>query len=154
PGPARQPGRARALPLRAQPGGRNVRGRRARLRAPRRAVADREPVSPRTRDQFPVGAAVTLEQLGHDPHPVLARPRADEPVSWLPALRGWLVTRHDLAMAVMRDATTFTVDDPRFSTAQVVGPSMLSLDGEDHARHRVPFAAPFRPTAVKERFAQ
>ena len=24
---------------------------------------------------------------------------------------------------------TFTVDDPRFSTAQVVGPSMLSLDG-------------------------
>jgi cytochrome P450 len=53
----------------------------------------------------------------------------------------------------MRDATTFTVDDPRFSTGQVVGPSMLSLDGEAHARHRAPFAAPFRPTAVKERFA-
>jgi cytochrome P450 len=31
---------------------------------------------------------------------------------------------------------------------------MLSLDGLDHARHRVPFAAPFRPRAVKERFAQ
>jgi len=54
----------------------------------------------------------------------------------------------------MRDAGTFTVDDPGFSTAQVVGPSMLSLDGEDHARHRAPFAAPFRPTPVKERFAQ
>ena len=53
----------------------------------------------------------------------------------------------------MRDADTFTVDDPRFSTAQVVGPSMLSLDGADHARHRAPFAAPFRPTAVRERFA-
>jgi cytochrome P450 len=73
-------------------------------------------------------------------------------VSWLPALDGWLVTRHDLAIAVMRDAGTFTVDDPRFSTAQVVGPSMLSRDGEDHARHRAPFAAPFRPRAVKERF--
>src|SRR5581483_4932139 len=86
--------------------------------------------------------------------PILARLRAHEPVSWLPALQGWLVTRHDLATAVMRDAGTFTVADPGFSTAQVVGPSMLSLDGADHVRHRAPFAAPFRPTPVKERFAQ
>jgi cytochrome P450 len=116
-------------------------------------VADREPVSPGKQDAFPIGASVTLEQLEHDPHPVLARLRTHEPVSWLPALDGWLVTRHDLAMAVMRDPGTFTVDDPRFSTARVVGPSMLSLDGAEHARHRAPFAPPFRPTAVKERFA-
>jgi cytochrome P450 len=31
---------------------------------------------------------------------------------------------------------------------------MLSLDGEAHARHRAPFAAPFRPLAVKDRFAE
>jgi cytochrome P450 len=117
-------------------------------------VAFREPVNPKSTVDFPIGASVTLEQLEHDPHPILARLRKDEPVSWLPALQGWLVTRHDLAMAVMRDATTFTVDDPRFSTAQVVGPSMLSLDGTDHARHRAPFAPPFRPTPVKDRFAQ
>jgi cytochrome P450 len=64
------------------------------------------------------------------------------------------VTRHDLAVTVMRGAQTFTVDDPRFSTAQVVGPSMLSLDGKQHARHRRPFAAPFKPRAVRERFAE
>jgi cytochrome P450 len=52
----------------------------------------------------------------------------------------------------MRDPDTFTVDDPRFSTAQVIGPSMLSLDGEPHARHRSPFVAPFRPHAVASRF--
>jgi len=103
---------------------------------------------------FPLGAAVTLEQLERDPHPVLARLREREPVSWLPVLGGWLVTRHDLAVGVMRDASTFTVDDPRFSTRKVVGPSMLSLDGKAHARHRTPFAAPFRPRAVRERFAQ
>jgi cytochrome P450 len=102
---------------------------------------------------FPLGAAVTLEQLDQDPHPVLAALREREPVSWLPALKGWLVTRYDLAVHAMRDAKTFTVDDPRFSTAQVVGPSMLSLDGEAHARHRAPFAAPFRPHPVRERFA-
>ena len=107
-----------------------------------------------TRTGFPLGAAVTIEQLEHDPHPVLATLRAHEPVSWLPALDGWLVTRHDLAAAVMRDATTYTVDDPRFSTRKVVGPSMLSLDGDAHAVHRAPFAPPFRPLAVRERFAE
>jgi cytochrome P450 len=101
---------------------------------------------------FPLGAAVTLEELETDPHPVLARLREHEPVSWLPALDGWLVTRRDLALAVMRDAATFTVDDPRFSTGQVVGPSMLSLDGPAHKRHRDPFARPFRLAAVRERF--
>jgi len=102
---------------------------------------------------FPFGARVTLEQLERDPHPVLAHLRDREPVSWLPSLDGWLVTRHDLALAAMRDHLTFTVEDPRFSTARVIGPSMLSLDGEQHARHRAPFVGPFRPSAVKERFA-
>jgi cytochrome P450 len=102
---------------------------------------------------FPLGAGVELAELELDPHPLLARLRAHEPVSWVPALDGWLVTRHDLALEVMRDADTFTVDDPRFSTAQVIGPSMLSLDGDEHARHRAPFVGPFRAVAVRERFA-
>jgi cytochrome P450 len=102
---------------------------------------------------FPIGAAVTLAQLDADPHPVLARLREHEPVSWLPALGGWLVTRRDLAMGVMRDPDTFTVEDPRFSTGQVVGPSMLTLEGAAHKRHRDPFARPFRLDAVRERFS-
>ena len=105
-------------------------------------------------EHFALGAAVTVAQLEGDPHPHLARLRECEPVSWLPVLDGWLVTRRDLAMAVMRDARTFTVDDPRFSTGQVVGPSMLSRDGVEHRRHREPFVVPFRRAAVQARFAQ
>ncbi len=101
---------------------------------------------------FPLGAAVTLAELDADPHPVLARLREAEPVSWLPSLDGWVVSRHDLVLAAMRDAAAFTVDDPRFSTAQVIGPSMLSLDGPAHARHRAPFVAPFRAGEVGRRF--
>jgi cytochrome P450 len=101
---------------------------------------------------FPLGAAVTAAALADDPHPHLARLRAREPVSWLPALGGWLVTSRDLALRVLRDAETFTVDDPRFSTAQVVGPSMLSLVGPVHARHRDPFARPLRPARTRARF--
>ncbi|MGW2566247.1 cytochrome P450 [Streptomyces sp. NPDC001537] len=104
-------------------------------------------------DSFPLGSATTLDELARDPHARLALLRAHEPVSWLPELGGWLVTRRDLALHVMRDAATFTVDDPRFSTAQVVGPSMLSLDGEQHTRHREPFNAPFRPRQVRDGFA-
>ncbi|HKN96097.1 MAG TPA: cytochrome P450 [Pseudonocardiaceae bacterium] len=103
---------------------------------------------------FPVGTAATIGELTADPHGLLARLRATEPVSWLPALNGWLVTRHDLAVRVMRDADTFTVADPRFSTAMVVGPSMLSLDGAEHTRHRTPFTGAFRPAEVTDRFGE
>ncbi len=103
---------------------------------------------------FPLGATITLEELERDPHPALARLRAREPVSWLPALGAWVVTRRDLVVHAMRDAETFTVDDPRFSTAQVVGPSMLSLDGARHRRQRNPFAGPFRLDAVRSRFTE
>lgn len=102
--------------------------------------------------KYPVGASITLADLEGNVHPVLHRLRASEPVSWLPALKAWFVTRRDLAIEVMRDAKTFTVDHPGFSTAQVVGPSMLSLDGDEHLRHRGPFEHPFRRKAVKARF--
>jgi cytochrome P450 len=108
----------------------------------------------RREERFTVGAAASVEELERDPHALLARLREREPVSWVPALEGWLVTRRDLALQVMRDARTFTVDDRRFSTGQVVGPSMLTRDGEAHRRHRDPFAGPFRHGAVQARFAQ
>src|SRR5919204_764346 len=108
----------------------------------------------RTAGRFPIGAAAGVEELEDDPHALLKRLREREPVSWLPALGGWLVTRRDLALQAMRDPQTFTVDDPRFSTGQVVGPSMLTLDGAEHGRHRDPFARPFRLDAVRERFTE
>ena len=97
---------------------------------------------------------VTLADLEGDPHRVLARLRAAAPAAWVPVLGTWLVTGYDLAVAVLRDARTFTVDDPRFSTAQVVGPSMLSLDGAPHARHRGPFNRPFRHDEVYARLTR
>ena len=103
--------------------------------------------------QYPRGAALTLAELREDPHPALARLREAEPVSWVPVLNGWLVTRWDLAAAVMRDSAAFTVDDPRFSTARIVGPSMLSLDGPGHDRHRRPFGAPFSRSGVHDQLA-
>ena len=92
---------------------------------------------------------ITLEELEADPHPILAQLR---PLAWVPVLSGWLVTGRELALQVMRDAETFTVDDPRFSTGRVVGPSMLTRDGAEHTRHREPFAESLRLALVRERF--
>ena len=100
---------------------------------------------------FPVGGAVTIEELIADPHAVNHRLRPEEPVSWVPALDGWLVTVRELAIEVMRDDVRYTVDDPRFTTGQIVGPSMLSLDGPEHRRHRLPFSDAYRGGDIRAR---
>lgn len=94
---------------------------------------------------------VTVEELESDPHPTLA---AIRPVGWIEPLNSWFVTGRALALEVLRSPETFTVDDPRFSTAQVVGPSMLSLDGDPHKLHRDPFEAPFGLAETRRRFTE
>lgn len=96
------------------------------------AISDQEPPKP------------SLEALRGNIHPVLHSLSDRGPLVWVDALGAWVVTTRELAIEVLLDDQTFTVDDPRFSTAQVVGPSMLSLDGSNHQRHRTPFATPFR----------
>lgn len=98
-------------------------------------------------------SAPGLAELEEAPHPALARLRERAPVAWVDALGGWLVLTRNLAEAVMRDAASFTVDDPRFSTGRVVGSSMLSTDGAEHDAHRAPWVAPFRPGVVRDRLA-
>ena len=100
--------------------------------------------------QFPIGASVTVEALTQSPYDLLAQLRADEPVSWIPALNAWWVTPRDLALEAMSDAETFTVDDDRFTTARILGTSMLNLDGPEHKRHRTAFVPPFRPKFLRE----
>ena len=104
-------------------------------------MGDRRPYTPSLEDLAGPAAATALARL-----------RADRPVAWIPAVGAWLVTSHDLAVRVMRDDARFTVADPRFSTAQVVGRSMLSLDGALHRVHRNAFAPRYRPRQIEERF--
>lgn len=100
----------------------------------------------------PAPADVSLADLaGPTAHQVLARLRAEDPVAWVPALDAWLVTDRATVVVALRDPDTLTVDDPRFTTGQVVGPSMLSTDGAPHRRHRAPFIAPFRTPVVDGR---
>lgn len=56
---------------------------------------------------------------------------------------------HEEALRILRDPERFTVDDPRFSTARIVGRSMLSTEGAEHDRHRAPFTAMFKADRVR-----
>lgn len=96
---------------------------------------------------------ITLARLTNAHHESIDELRAGGPVVWVEALGAWMVLDRSLAIDVLRDAERFTVDDPRFATARVVGPSMLSLDGAEHRRHREPFVAAFPPAAVATRDA-
>jgi cytochrome P450 len=102
----------------------------------------------------PVEPVDPLEAWNVDHHGCLAALRRAAPIAWVAELDGWVITTRELAAVVMRDSVTFTVDHPRFATAQVVGPSMLSLDGAAHRRHRDPFVDAFRPAVVFDRWGE
>lgn len=42
-----------------------------------------------------VGESIALEDLERDPYPIYERLRDEEPVTFVPAVGLWLVTRHD-----------------------------------------------------------
>ena len=94
---------------------------------------------------FPRGERITLEALAADPYPLLEDLRVHEPVTWAPALGRWLVSRRDLAIAVLGDVERCTTDDPRSTIASTFGRQMLSSEGADQRRQRAPFVPAFRP---------
>lgn len=115
------------------------------------------PVDPATdaarRARFPVGARLTfadLERAGREP--VLDALREAEPVSWVPALGGWLVTSRRAAREVLRSPAV-TVEARENLVRASLGVMMLTTDGDDHRRLRRPFDPPFRAGPVERAFA-
>jgi cytochrome P450 len=72
-----------------------------------------------------VGETITLEELERDPYPIYARLRDEEPVSWVPAVQLWLVTRHDDVRAVDLDPGSFTAATDPSTLNRTMGVSML-----------------------------
>ena len=105
--------------------------------------------------RFPIGAAIEFADLELDSRvSALDRLRDFEPISWVPALGGWLVTSHELARELLGRNDEFTVwAEPNLVRASL-GVMMLTSDGAEHARQRRPFDEPFRVRPVRERFAE
>ena len=104
--------------------------------------------------RFPVGAAVEFADLERaDRVEVFDRLRATEPISWVPAMGGWLVTSYPLARSVLDPRASFTVEAHENLVRASLGQMMLTTDASQHAAMRAPFEAPFHRRAVEQRFA-
>ena len=107
------------------------------------------------RQEFPVGAAVTLadlEDAGRE-H-VLDELRECEPVTWLPALGGWLITKREPARQILLPKSGATVEAEQNMVRASLGRMMLTVDGEEHERYRQPFEVPFRARETERAYAE
>jgi cytochrome P450 len=104
---------------------------------------------------FPVGSTIEFADLEEHPRAgALDRLRESEPVSWVPVLGGWLVTDYALGREVLGRRRDFTVwAEPNLVRASL-GVMMLTSDGDEHDRQRLPFDEPFRMRSVRDRFGE
>ena len=98
-----------------------------------------------------LGASITLEELERDPHAVYAALRESEPVSWIPAVQLWLVTRWDDVWFVDHHPELFTAATDPSTLNRTMGTNMLGMEGRDHQRIRAITDPPFRPRDVEAR---
>lgn len=104
-------------------------------------------------ERFPLGGQLRLADLERfDSAAHLHRLREQEPVTWFAEQGVWLVTSKALVDEVQMDPVRFIVDVPRNPQRIVLGDQMLVVDGDEHARHRGPFAPSFRHSAVRRAF--
>lgn len=94
--------------------------------------------------RFPRGARVTVEALAGDPYPLFHELRAAEPVTWVPELGMWMLTRRDDVVDVLADWERFTTDAPASTIRDIFGSHMLTTDGERQIRCKRRFIGPFR----------
>lgn len=101
------------------------------------------------RAEFPLGAAVSLEDLTRDPYPIYAKLQAEEPVSWIGALNMWYVTRYEDVRTILMDDDVFTTAWPNSLIFDTFGAQMLTTEGSDHDRYRRPVQPSFSPSYLR-----
>ena len=98
-----------------------------------------------------LGERVTLVELERDPYPIYEQLRDEEPVSWVPALQLWLVTRYEDVRTVDLTPEVFTAATDPSTLNRTMGANMLGSEGLDQLRIRRVVEPPFRPRDVEER---
>jgi len=99
--------------------------------------------------QFPIGAQVQMAAMGVSPYSTFSQMLQHEPVSWIPEIGMWYVTRREDVLRILADTHTFTVVNDESPMRQVLGYNMLTTDGAEQARLRRPFATAFAPRGLR-----
>jgi cytochrome P450 len=96
-----------------------------------------------------LGETITVGALEADPYPLYERLRAEEPVSWVPAVGLWLVTRWMDVEQVDRSPDVFTAETDPSTLNRTFGKNLLGSDGAYHKRIRSIVEPAFRPGSVR-----
>jgi cytochrome P450 len=100
--------------------------------------------------RFPLGHAITLEELERDPYPVFARLREWEPISWVAALNMWYVVGYEDVRTALLDSTRLTTASAASTIFDTFGAHMLTTEGETHDRYRKATRHAFTPAFIRE----
>ena len=84
-----------------------------------------------------------------DPYPLFAALRASDPVMRFdtPRRRGYMVTRYDDCLAILKDPDTFS-SRSNAEAGRVLGRTILEMDGKEHTRHRALIQHAFAPKSL------
>ena len=95
------------------------------------------------------GEYITIADLERDPYPIYATLREYEPVSWVPSVNCWLVTRAKDVEIVTTKTELFTAQAPDSPVDRSFGgPTLMTMDGKEHLELRRALDAKFRPRIV------
>lgn len=100
-----------------------------------------------------IGTDITLTDLEADPDPILARLRAEEPVTWVLAMEMWLVARWDDVVYIEDHPELFTAATEPSFLARALGQNMLTCDPPKHTRLQAIMQPPFQPGGRSGTFA-
>ncbi len=91
-----------------------------------------------------------------DPYPAYARLRRDAPIKLLdlPMGPGYLVTRYDDVLTVLKDASLYSSRANAKGIGLVMGRTILEMDGKEHTRHRNIISGAFVPKALQGRLPE
>ena len=102
------------------------------------------------------GLAAALEDgalWSGDPHPLLARLRAEAPVVWNEELGYWAVARHADVLAVETDHATFSagrgIMTYEIADPPATPPTIMHTDPPAHTRYRKLVQPAFRPSIIR-----
>lgn len=100
-----------------------------------------------------LGKEISLADLESDPDSLLAQLRTTEPVTWVPSMDMWLITRWDDVAHVEAHPELFTAATEPSLLARALGQNMLTCDPPEHGQLQSMLAPPFQAGGRSGSFA-
>ncbi|MDX3641571.1 cytochrome P450 [Streptomyces sp. MB09-02B] len=92
---------------------------------------------------------IRLSDLWDDPYPIYRKLRRDAPVTFVPAVGRYLITRHEDVVFAEQHPDLFSSREKDSLILRVIGANMLREDDPEHRRIRAAAEPPARPRRIR-----